>query len=55
MCPVLSSRWGAERKEKLMRGQTIEDIGQAVVLLASEDGRNITGQTLNVDGGRHKN
>ncbi|HSW16370.1 MAG TPA: SDR family oxidoreductase, partial [Ramlibacter sp.] len=28
-----------------------EDIGQAVVFLASEMGRNITGQSLNVDGG----
>lgn len=42
-------------KTPLMREQTTEDIGQAVVFLASEDGRNITGQTLNVDGGRHKN
>lgn len=39
----------------LMREQTVEDIGQAVVFLVSEDGRNVTGQTLNVDGGRHKN
>ncbi len=39
----------------LMREQTIEDIGQAVIFLVSEEGKNITGQTLNVDGGRHKN
>jgi len=39
----------------LMREQAAEDIGQAVVFLASEAGQNITGQTLNVDGGRHKN
>lgn len=39
----------------LMREQTAEDIGQAVVFLSSEDGKNVTGQTLNVDGGRHKN
>jgi len=39
----------------LMREQTVEDIGQAVVFLVSEAGKNITGQTLNVDGGRHKN
>jgi meso-butanediol dehydrogenase/(S,S)-butanediol dehydrogenase/diacetyl reductase len=35
----------------LRREQTAEDIGRAVVFFASEDARNITGQTLNVDGG----
>lgn len=35
----------------LRREQTPEDIGRAVVFFASEDTRNITGQTLNVDGG----
>ncbi len=35
----------------LKREQTPEDIGNAVVFLTSEDSRNITGQTLNVDGG----
>ena len=35
----------------LKRGQTPEDIGRAVVFFASEDAKNITGQTLNVDGG----
>ena len=35
----------------LKRGQTAEDIGHAVVFLVSEDARNITGQSLNVDGG----
>ena len=39
----------------LRREQTMEDIGRAVVFLVSEEGKNITGQTLNVDGGRHKN
>ena len=42
------------RIEKLVpmrREQTEEDIGHAVVFLASEDSRNITGQSLNVDGG----
>ena len=39
----------------LRREQTAEDIGRAVVFLVSEEGKNITGQTLNVDGGRHKN
>jgi D-sorbitol dehydrogenase (acceptor) len=35
----------------LRRILTPEDIGHAVVFLASERARNITGQTLNVDGG----
>ncbi len=34
------------------RGQTVEDMGNAVVFLVSEDARNITGQALNVDGGQ---
>jgi NAD(P)-dependent dehydrogenase (short-subunit alcohol dehydrogenase family) len=39
----------------LRRGQTPEDIGHAVVFLASEAARNITGQALNVDGGIEMN
>ena len=39
----------------LRREQTMEDIANAVVFLVSEEGQNITGQTLNIDGGRHKN
>jgi len=35
----------------LRREQTPEDIGNAVVFLASEEARNITGQALMVDGG----
>jgi len=35
----------------LGREQTAEDMGRAVVFLASEDARNITGQVLHVDGG----
>lgn len=35
----------------LRREQTPEDIGMAVAFFASEDARNITGQSLNVDGG----
>ncbi len=35
----------------LRREQTPEDIGKAAVFLASEDAKNITGQSLNVDGG----
>ena len=33
------------------RAQTPEDIGHAVAFLVSEDARNITGQSLNVNGG----
>ncbi|OGO39803.1 MAG: hypothetical protein A2147_00010 [Chloroflexi bacterium RBG_16_57_8] len=35
----------------LGREQTPEDIGRAAVFLVSDDARNITGQSLNVDGG----
>ena len=35
----------------LGREQVPEDIGNLVVFLASEEARNITGQTINVDGG----
>ena len=35
----------------LGREQTSEDIGRTVVFLVSEDARNITGQSINVDGG----
>ncbi len=35
----------------LQREQTPEDVGNLVVFLASEESRNITGQTINVDGG----
>ena len=35
----------------LRREQTPEDIGRAVVFFASDDARNISGQSLNVDGG----
>jgi NAD(P)-dependent dehydrogenase (short-subunit alcohol dehydrogenase family) len=35
----------------LRREQTEEDIGRAVVFFASEDAKNITGQSLNIDGG----
>ena len=43
---------GFINKVPLGREQTAEDIGRAAVFLASEDARNITGQALNVDGGR---
>ena len=38
----------------LKRAQTVEDIGQAAVFLASEAATNITGQSLMVDGGMIK-
>ena len=38
----------------LRREQTVEDIGNAVVFLASDNAVNITGQTLMVDGGMVK-
>jgi len=39
----------------LRREQSTEDIAQAVLFLVSEEAKNITGQALNVDGGRNKN
>ncbi len=39
------------RRSALGREQTAEDIGRMVVFLASEDARNITGQSINVDSG----
>ena len=39
----------------LRREQTPEDIGKAVAFFASDDARNITGQSLNVDGGMRLN
>ena len=36
----------------LGRPQTPEDVGNAVVFLASEEAREITGQAINVDGGK---
>lgn len=35
----------------MKRAQTAEDIGNAVVFLASEEAKEITGQSINVDGG----
>jgi meso-butanediol dehydrogenase / (S,S)-butanediol dehydrogenase / diacetyl reductase len=39
----------------LRREQTPEDIGKAVAFFASDDARNITGQSLNIDGGMRLN
>ena len=41
-----------DRLTPMRREQTAEDIGRAAVFLCSEDARNITGQTINVDGGQ---
>jgi 2-hydroxycyclohexanecarboxyl-CoA dehydrogenase len=46
--------WTAEKIEKLVplnRWQRPEDIAAMAVFVASSQGRNITGQTINVDGG----
>jgi meso-butanediol dehydrogenase/(S,S)-butanediol dehydrogenase/diacetyl reductase len=40
-----------EQNTPLGREQVPEDIGNMVVFLASEEARNITGQSINVDGG----
>lgn len=39
------------RRNPLGREQTVEDIGRMAVFLASEDARNITGQSINIDCG----
>ena len=44
-----------ESRCPLQREQTPEDVAHAVVFLASDDARNITGQSLNVDGGLEMN
>jgi 2-hydroxycyclohexanecarboxyl-CoA dehydrogenase len=46
--------WAAEKIERLVplnRWQEVEDIAAMAVFLASSRGQNITGQTINVDGG----
>jgi len=51
----LSPREVFDRRVKewvpMQREQVPEDIGWAAVFLASDEARNITGQSLNVDGG----
>jgi len=44
-----------KERNLLGRPQTAEDIGYAVAFFSSEAARNITGQALNVDGGRQMN
>ena len=36
----------------LGREQTPEDVGKLTAFLCSDDARNITGQTINIDGGQ---
>ncbi len=44
-----------QRGTPLGREQTPEDIGKLAAFLASEDAKNITGQSINVDGGQMLN
>jgi meso-butanediol dehydrogenase/(S,S)-butanediol dehydrogenase/diacetyl reductase len=44
-----------EREIPMKREQTPEDIGHLAAFLASDDSRSITGQAINVDGGRRMN
>lgn len=59
---ALSGLSGRARFEKLVemiipmkKEQTPEDIGKMVAFLSSDDAHNITGQAINVDGGRFMN
>ena len=59
---ALEGLTGRERFEKVIelgtpmqKEQTPEDIGKLAAFLASEDAHNITGQAINVDGGRRMN
>ena len=47
---ALFEQW-VKQNTPLQREQTPEDIGNLVVFLSSEESRNITGQTIHVDGG----
>ena len=60
--PELRDLSGREYFEKLVESvipmrkeQTPEDIGKLAAFLASDDAHNITGQAINVDGGRRMN
>jgi NAD(P)-dependent dehydrogenase (short-subunit alcohol dehydrogenase family) len=59
---ALEGLTGRERFEKVVelgtpmqKEQTPEDIGKLAAFLASDDAHNITGQAINVDGGRRMN
>ena len=60
--PDLEGLTGREYFDKLVeamtpmkREQTPEDVGKLAAFLASDDARNITGQAINLDGGRRMN
>ena len=60
--PALQGLSGRDHFEKLVEStipmkkeQTPEDIGRLAAFLASDDAHNITGQAINVDGGRRMN
>jgi NAD(P)-dependent dehydrogenase (short-subunit alcohol dehydrogenase family) len=63
VAPAYAKLWGVTVEEALKRNvkqriplgrpQTPEDIGNIVVFLASNESENITGQSVNVDGGQH--
>lgn len=60
--PALQSLSGRDHFEKLVEStipmkkeQTPEDIGKMAAFLASDDAHNVTGQAINVDGGRRMN
>jgi enoyl-[acyl-carrier-protein] reductase (NADH) len=44
-----------ELKIPMKKEQTAEDIGKLAAFLASDDAHNITGQSINVDGGIRMN
>ena len=44
-----------EKMTPMKREQTPEDVGRLAAFLASDDARNITGQAINLDGGRRMN
>ena len=59
---ALEGLTGRQRFEKIIelgtpmqKEQTPEDIGKLAAFLASDDAHNITGQAINVDGGRRMN
>ena len=63
VAPAYAKLWGVSVEEAFQRNvkqriplgrpQTPEDIGNIVVFLASNESDNITGQSINVDGGQH--
>ena len=54
MC-IRDSNKTVENMIPMKREQTPEDIGKMAAFLASDDASSITGQSINVDGGRFMN